>query len=197
MLDLKKLLLGDRPQLGKQLQTTVGSIGHARGKSVFDTVVGGHRIITLACHPKRALVGAVQIPRAGIKHLRQLVEWHILIPDQGAVIARQIVLPVVTGDPLGGQRIVHKQGVAIAVGVDKIKTRKGLHAQCIAPLFEVVGLAHRQPLLDLPYFAHARITHRVSAVIGAQYRAMHRAQPLFSHRPGNKPGELDVYGDIA
>ena len=92
---------------------------------------------------------------------------------------------------------MHKQGVAIAVGVDKIKTRKGLHAQCIAPLFEVVGLAHSQPLLDLPYFAHARITHRVSAVIGAQYRPVHRAQPLFGHRPRNKTGEFDVDGDIA
>ena len=81
---------------------------------------------------------------------------------------------------------MQKHNVPFFICIDKIKTRKGLQRHCLTPLFKIGRKVHAVPLLNLPKLAHSCITHRISAVVCTQSRAMFRGQHFLSNRPWEK-----------
>ena len=76
--------------------------------------------------------------------------------------------------------------VAVPIGINKVEALNMVKRYCCPPLLEVLGLVHRQPLLDLLHFVDARVPDGVHAMVCSQRRTVCRAQYFAGHRPGQE-----------
>ena len=123
------------------------------------------------------------IARRGVCHAGQLVEREVIIPDQIAAIARQILVPLPAFGAAGHHRVVDEVNIAVGVGINKIEAGNVLQRDRVTPFFKGGGGAHGQPLFDLANFVHARVTYSVGAMVGFHDRTMDGAITLLFHCP--------------